>query len=459
MLVIIGIYRSSALPAGFQPYLVAVAARLARHETAGVIAQPRGLENIRGARISITMAADVVASSPCKVYGSLAMAQLIFSGYHIFCKLALDNHMPPALFGLMRLVISAPCVLLLAMLKDRHLPERRHHPTFFVLGLLGVGGSQGLNLLGMYYTNPINVGMVQPLQPIITAVVCIVLGIERLSMSKAFGILVSVLGCMAVVIAGQESPNRNIHTDFLLGNVLLIGNCLCMSAYLILQKGVLAEVPTWTVTAWVLVWGSLPMSVWLLCSVHRRRMGIASVMHALWSASSTTWAALLYGGIMAAGVAMLLTAYGVKHGGATTAASLVPLQPLFSSLLTMVVFREYPTAGQYAGALGIIGGLWMVLWASRADLAVASSPADQKLFTGGCPAGGSRGGVIEYGGCGAHTEPEEKMTLVTRTPSESQIVEVDGSGESTDDEGVLPGAGAGRHGARVLHIAESHEHE
>lgn len=43
-------------------------------------------------------------------------------------------------------------------------------------------------------------------------------------------------------------------------------------------------------------------------------------------ASPLSWAALAYGGVMAAGVAMMLTSYGVKHGGATVAASLVPLQ-------------------------------------------------------------------------------------------------------------------------------------
>jgi len=304
------------------------------------------------------------------VYLVVASAQLIFSGFHIFSAIALLSSMPPSLFALMRLVIAAPVVLVLAAIRDRHLPAARHHPRLFVLGLLGVGGSQGLAVAGLYFTDPINLAVAQPMQPILTAGISIALGIERFSLPKAAGILVSVSGCVMVVLLGDHSSGRrlfdgsavNPHANFPLGNLLLFLNCLCMSTYLILQKPILAHVPTWTVTAWVLTWGAVPMAAW--CVVSASLSSPHAFIRHLTHASPLSWAALAYGGVMAAGVAMMLTSYGVKHGGATVAASLVPLQPLFSTILAVLVLGEYPMPGQYLGAITIVLGLWLVLWAN-----------------------------------------------------------------------------------------------
>ena len=42
----------------------------------------------------------------------------------------------------------------------------------------------------------------------------------------------------------------------------------------------------------------------------------------------------------------------------------MPLQPLFSTILAVLVLGEYPMPGQYLGAITIVLGLWLVLWAN-----------------------------------------------------------------------------------------------
>uniref|UniRef100_A0A7S2CG23 EamA domain-containing protein n=1 Tax=Haptolina brevifila TaxID=156173 RepID=A0A7S2CG23_9EUKA len=309
------------------------------------------------------------------------MAQLIFSGWHIVSKVALNRGIPPALFALMRLVIAAPVVLILAGIRDRHIPERRHHPRLFVLGLLGVGGSQGLNVAGLYFTDPINLAVTQPLQPIFTAALCIILGIDRFSAYKAGGIFLSCIGCLLVVVYGSHGASHrnhshahNPHANYLLGNALLFGNCLCNSGYLILQRPILGQMPMWTVTAWVLVWGAVPMAAWLAIATYIDGSGMAYNINILYNLGGVSWGALTYGGVMAAGVAMMLTSYGVKHAGATVAASLVPLQPLFSTILAVLLLGIFPAPGQYLGALAIIGGLWVVLWTDSQEPAQPLPP-------------------------------------------------------------------------------------
>jgi len=345
------------------------------------------------------------------VYGTVALAQLIFSGFHIFSTIALLHSMPPSLFALMRLVIASPVVLLLASLREGHLPERKHHPRLFVLGLLGVGGSQGLAVAGLYFTDPINLAVAQPMQPILTTGLSIALGMERFSAAKSIGILVSVAGCILVVLFGDHGSGRklatNPHANFPLGNLLLFLNCLCMSLYLILQKSILAHVPTWTVTAWVLTWGAVPMALW--CAVSASLSGPQAFVRHLTHASPLSWAALAYGGVMAAGVAMMLTSYGVKHGGPTLAASLVPLQPLFSTILAVVVLHEFPMPGQYLGALAIVAGLWVVLWANRQDSMQQAQPIPRTDEAVEMPAvaGEPKASAPEHEHCGLLDEADD----------------------------------------------------
>ena len=305
------------------------------------------------------------------VYGALALAQLTFSGQHITTQLALDADMPPSLFSLLRLLIASPVVLALAAMRDRTLPERKHHPRLMLLGLLGVSGSQGFALAGLYFTDPINLAVAQPLQPIITAALSVALGIEPFSSLKALGIVTSFFGCLFVVLLGaktdadEAAAADDSHRNWLAGNLCLLLNCTCMAAFLILQKPILAVLPSWTVSAWALTWGIAPIAIWVLVSAFTTQPSPAAMLAHATSASPMSWAAIAYAGVMAAGVALMLISFGVKHAGATAAASLVPLQPLFSTILAVLVLHEYPAPGQYLGAVLIISGLWLVLHSSH----------------------------------------------------------------------------------------------
>ena len=332
------------------------------------------------------------------VYGAIGLAQLTFSGFHILTELALDQDMPPSLFAFLRLVIASPVVLTLAALRDRTVVPLKHHPRLFVLGMLGVGGSQGLALAGQYFTDPINLAVAQPLQPIMTAALSVALGLEQFSRLKAAGILVSSVGCVLVVLLGAKdaalaadavgstglppsvpaAEHVNPHGNFLLGNLCLFCNCLCMSVFLILQKPMLAVLPAWTTTGWVLTWGALPMLAWVVVASLTTQTPSAMLGY-IRTASPLEWVAITYGGIMAAGVAMMLISFGVKYAGATAAASLVPLQPLFSTILAVVVLRDYPERGQYLGAIFIVGGLWLVLYSNKAPKAPPPMPPEMDV--------------------------------------------------------------------------------
>lgn len=148
-----------------------------------------------------------------------------------------------------------------------------------------------------------------------------------------------------------------------------------MALYLLLQKPALRELPTFTLTAWVLAWGLLPMAVW--CAVDQRRGGVAGLLAPLANASSLAWGCAAYGGLMASGVAYVLVNFGVRHVGATTAASFVPLQPFFSAALSALVLEELPTPGQALGGAAIVVGMYFVTFASEA----AGSGAAPRLST------------------------------------------------------------------------------
>ncbi|MCH96560.1 Auxin-induced protein 5NG4, partial [Trifolium medium] len=143
--------------------------------------------------------------------------------------------------------------------------------TFFFLGLTGIFGNQLLFLIGLSYTNPTYAAALQPAIPVFTFLLAVIMGVERVNLqsfeglAKVGGTIVCVSGAILMVlyrgpsligytepviipqheisVGDQLQPSGWLITglqdlgidNFQLGVVFLIGNCMCMAAFLAIQ--------------------------------------------------------------------------------------------------------------------------------------------------------------------------------------------------------------------------------
>ncbi|XP_047153254.1 WAT1-related protein At4g19185-like isoform X2 [Vigna umbellata] len=236
-----------------------------------------------------------VRSRSWKAHMGMTLSQAFYGGYHVITKVALNVGVNQLVFcfyrDLLAFTILAPLAFFL---------ERRTRPpltkkllmSFFILGLTGVFGNQLLFLIGLSYTNPTYAAAVQPTIPVFTFLFTLMMGIEKLNLltyegwAKAGGTLLCVSGAIFMVFyrgpavigdnetnqvtqikpsgRGQPEPSVwliNSYLDigldnFQLGVVFLIGNCICMAAYLALQAPLLKKYPSnLSVTAYSFAFG------------------------------------------------------------------------------------------------------------------------------------------------------------------------------------------------------------
>jgi drug/metabolite transporter (DMT)-like permease len=287
-----------------------------------------------------------VRDTPAPVLGALLTVQFLFATLHVGGKMVLAE-MAPLAFAGTRVLIATPVLLLLAWRHDRVVPERRDWPLLALLGALGIFANQTLFLLGLSYTTATSSAILMPSIPVFTAGVGALFGVERLGGRRLGGLLAAAAGAVVMLDPSGLETGR----DATFGNALILANCLSFSFFLVLQRPLLDRVPWRTVIAWSFLFGSIGT------------LGVAAP-----ALAATDWGALsrgalvgaLYIGIVPTALNSALNTWAIRRSSPALVAAFVTLQPVFTSLIAIVVLGEAVRSGQALGFLLIVFGLMLV---------------------------------------------------------------------------------------------------
>lgn len=190
--------------------------------------------------------------------------------------------------------------------------------------------------------------LVITLNPVLTFLLAVVVGLERATLRKALGLAIAIAGLYVVVVHGA---GRAIEPAYLRDALLLGLAPASWATYTVLSKPLVGRWSPVHLTFLTLGLGSLPSFVPLaLDGAFRRKV-------ALWG--SGPWIAALFLGIGCTLVGFWLWYEALRRIPASTAAAFVFLNPPLALFFEWLWFGRVPAAGLYLGGAIVLAGVWM----------------------------------------------------------------------------------------------------
>ena len=260
------------------------------------------------------------------------------------------NEMPPIAMGFWRWTIALLILLPFAApeLRDKWHLVRANWLTLTVAGLLGAVVFNTLIYVGLQYTAATNGVLFNSISPILIILLSWVVARERISKLQTYGVLLSLVGVLAIVARGDFATLTAFH--FNRGDMWLITAMLLWAIYTIVLRRRPPELSATGFLAAMLLL-SLPFLLPFYLWEFGERGGF--------SLTPATVAALAYYGTAPSIVAYLFWNRGVAQVGPNKAGLFVHLMPVFGALLSVIFLDERLYAYHYAGAALIFGGIWL----------------------------------------------------------------------------------------------------
>lgn len=211
--------------------------------------------------------------------------------------------------------------------------------------LLGVGAFFGYHAL--YFTAlqtlpPVDALLIINLWPLLIVLFTGLLPQERLLPGHLLGVACGLAGA-AILVLGKAAPEAGTPAPAVIGYLAAIGCALIWSGYSVLNRRLVADVPSTAVTGFCLATALLSLLAHLLLEP------------AGWPEGSA-WLAILALGLGPVGAAFFLWDHGTKHGALQVLGAAAYLAPLLGTLLLLLMGRGEASLGLLAAAVLIIGG-------------------------------------------------------------------------------------------------------
>jgi len=288
------------------------------------------------------------------VYLGVLSVQLVFTGYQISAKLALDGNIDPVAFAFVRVIGTACLLYLITMLtvpREQGFPRREHRVSFVLLGIAMTCNIVGL-IFALQSMSSAVVAMLQVLRPVCAALISRVLGIEYFTCQSIAGIVICMLGASAITSA---DVGDHVDGSPLLGFVFTCIHACGQASYVILQPALLdAGYSPVTINAHAYLVATFLVAAMLLLPIHKEG--------ATWyEPTSSYFFIVTYSIVMVGAYTYSVMGWAAKRIGGTAVMLFMLLQAVFTIVAGHLFLHEEVNTSQAFGAAVLVFGIGVFL--------------------------------------------------------------------------------------------------
>ncbi|TKY68965.1 WAT1-related protein [Spatholobus suberectus] len=323
---------------------------------------------------------------------AMLLNQFIIAGISLSTRLAFLQGMSPAVFVVYRHAFATTVIAPIAYFSGRnsgsYYLNLKSFSWIFLISLIGITVNQNLFFEGVYLASSSTASAMANLVPAFTFVIAACTGMEKMnirslrSWAKIVGTVTCVSGAMSIaLLKGQKLLNAEImpsksilgagDENWLLGCLSLFGSCIAWSLWLILQVPASKSHPDHlSFSAWMCFMATLQTAVvTLFLEQDPNAWKIRSVLE---------FGCSLYSGVMGSAVLFFLQAWCISRRGPLFSAMFNPLFTVIATVLAAILLHEEIYVGSLLGAIGVIIGLYVVLWGKAEEVVVKEEEEDPK---------------------------------------------------------------------------------
>ena len=292
-------------------------------------------------------------------YFLLSLAVLSWAGNWVVGR-AMRNDLGPVAMGFWRWALALALILPFSFreLRTKWPLVRRNVWWLTVSGAVGAVVFNTMIYVGLQYTATTNSILFNSLVPVSIVVISWFAFGERISARQGIGVLLSLVGVLAIVSRGD--PSLLVGLQLNRGDIWIMAAMLLWAVYTILLRWRPKDLSAVAYLAAMLMF-SLPLLVpFYVWELYQRGS---------FELTGATVVALAYYATIPSVLAYLMWNYGVAKVGPNRAGLILHLLPIFAAILSIVFLDERLYAYHYIGTGFVFGGIWLTTRAPVKTLA------------------------------------------------------------------------------------------
>lgn len=226
--------------------------------------------------------------------------------------------------------------------------ERRDLPKLFLASVIMISLNQGLFIIGIGYTTPVDTTVMCTLTPVFTLLLAAIFIAQPLTVMKVAGVVIGLSGALIIALTGEKG---GVASNPLLGNGLCIMAQICAAVYYVFFLKIINRYPPFTIMKWMFLFAAItyvPCMTPFLAEVPWDAVG------------SVSWWSVAYVIIFPTFIAYLIIPFSQRILKPTVISMYAYLQPVIAAVLSTMMGLALFGWNRVGGTALIFIGVFMV---------------------------------------------------------------------------------------------------